>query len=100
LGKVIAYGGGVKSKLLAQIIANVLGKTLLLPAEQEIGALGLAIAASATLDGSPMRNLYSRKLEIASEVTPQTELKPRYEAAYGIFRCVDGNLIPTFAQTA
>lgn len=98
--EITAFGGGMRSKLMAHIISNVLRKRLLLPREQEIGALGLALVASAVLQGSPLSYLYARKLEIASRVEPQMELARRYDKVYKVFRRVEDGVAAVYHEAA
>jgi xylulokinase len=74
-------GGGSKSSLWRQIVADVTGLRVSLPAESESAALGGALQSAALGSGQPFLESL-RAVEVATEEEP---IVPRAEAgaAYG-----------------
>jgi len=95
-----AFGGGSKSKLMTQILADVLGKPILLPAEEEVGALGLALVAASILKHSRLEAVYERTNETAEEIEPQNELVRTYGRLYSLFRRIEEDMAPVYGRTA
>jgi xylulokinase len=89
------FGGGSKSRLLPKILANVLAKPVLLPKEEEVCALGLALIASAKLKQRKLET-DKRAIETRDTVQPQSDLVSRYEKFYGIFKRIEETLTPAY----
>ncbi|MEU5980352.1 FGGY-family carbohydrate kinase [Streptomyces sp. NPDC047315] len=80
-GTLALCGGGARSVLWAQLIADVLGRPVRIPVEEEVGALGAAQVARAVLTPSapapPQRH---------QAVEPRPEHRARYEDGYARYR--------------
>lgn len=78
-GQLSVTGGGIKSLQWAQIIANVMGRSIFIPTERLVGARGAARLAWSAL-GNPVNNAqWENQREI---VTNDVELKEFYEEKY------------------
>jgi len=95
-----AFGGGSKSKLMIQILAEVLAKPILLPAEEEVGALGLALVAASILKHSRLEAVYERTIETAEEIEPQDEHVRTYGRLYSLFRRIEEGMAPVYERTS
>ncbi len=84
-------GGGAKSTLWREIVANVTGLPVRVPKEEEAAALGAAIqalwcaernaGAEGTVDIAALTDAHV-SLEGAASIEPEMALVSRYEAAY------------------
>ncbi|MFE0426306.1 FGGY family carbohydrate kinase [Streptomyces sp. NPDC058953] len=81
-GTLALCGGGTRSVLWAQLIADVLGVPVRIPAEEQVGAAGVAAVARASLgtDGGPGALPRHRTVE------PRTGARARYEEGYARYR--------------
>lgn len=84
LERVVAGGGGAKSRLWTQIQADVLGRPIHLPRDAETMALGAAIWAGLGAGVfADYRDAIGRMVHLQREVTPN----PHHHAAYdGLYR--------------
>jgi xylulokinase len=83
-----AVGGGAKSRLWLQILANVLDRPLDLPRDGEFGAaLGAArLGMAAALGGDPFVHMTPPPFE--TSIDPDPKLVPRYAEAYARYRAL------------
>ena len=83
---VYSTGGAARSPLLAQLRADVLGKTVA-RAEQATAAFGAALlAASGCHFGGDIRAAIRSMTRRAETVTPRPEMAAPYQEIYGLFR--------------
>jgi len=82
-GRIFLSGGGMKSAEWRQILADVLGRPLLLARQPEVGARGAAMAA---LDAAGIP--YERDAWVAPDgaITPRADRVAFYEAGYRDYR--------------
>ncbi|KKL64225.1 hypothetical protein LCGC14_2167170 [marine sediment metagenome] len=85
IDRLIAIGGGTRSRYWLRLIATVLGVPLQLPDAGEFGAaLGAArLGMIAATDAAPEDII--KRPEISEEIAPVTELAPAYEQGYAAF---------------
>ena len=99
LEQVAAVGGGAKSALWRTIIADVLGRPLLLPRVLEAGALGAAILAAVGVGLYPDISTGARGLvRVASSVEPDPERHLRYTQLYSRFVELEGRVAPLYGR--
>jgi xylulokinase len=79
-------GGGSKSKLLAQLKANVMNTKVTLLNITEAGSFGAAMLACADGTGEPIRSLASRWVSRSGEVYPQTEYAEQYRERFAAYK--------------
>jgi xylulokinase len=79
-------GGGSKSKLLAQLKANVMNTKVTLLNITEAGSFGAAMLACAAGTGEPIRSLASRWVKRSGEVYPQTEYAEQYRERFAAYK--------------
>jgi xylulokinase len=101
LGTLVVVGGGARSPLWRQIIADVTGHTLLVPRVIEAGALGAAILAGVGAGVYPgVPEAAERLVQIESRVEPDPECYKRYTAIYALFRELEDRVAPMYAQVS
>ncbi|MGW4028364.1 FGGY family carbohydrate kinase [Streptomyces sp. NPDC004838] len=76
-GALSLSGGGARSVMWAQLIADILGRPVRIPAEQQVGALGVVSVARDSLGHSPPSCLGRHEV-----VDPHTDVRSRYEDGY------------------
>src|SRR5450759_1400715 len=82
-----ATGGGAKSRLWRQIIADVLGVELVLTNTTEGPALGAALIAGVASGVYPsFQDACERVVHVTQRPVPQTETAPIYDRAYEMYR--------------
>ena len=80
-------GGGAKSPLWREILANVLDMTLQLPqTEQGPGYGGAMLAAVACRDYASVADCVGKLVRIKSETKPDPELVQKYNAKYAVWK--------------
>ena len=80
-------GGGAKSPLWREILANVLHVTLELPASEQGPGMGGAMLAMVACGAYPsVEAVCDRLVRVSETVEPDPELAARYEARYQQFR--------------
>lgn len=86
--EIIAVGGGSRSTFWLQTLANILNRTLLLPADGDFGAAyGAArLAMLADKKTSPRHLLTQPKIE--ARIEPNATLVAQYEVAYQRYRSI------------
>lgn len=91
-------GGGAKSRVWRQIIADVLNVPVQVPAVEEGPALGAAMLAAVACGVYPTVEAAAEKfVRIAEEVTPDKENAARYAEGYKVFAQAYPALKPLFA---
>lgn len=88
VNEIIAVGGGSRSRFWLQTLANILNRTLLLPADGDFGAAyGAArLAMLADKKTCPRSLLTQPKIEVRIE--PNAALLDQYEVAYQRYRSI------------
>ena len=98
IDKMVLCGGGAKSRLWREILADVCNVPISLTASAECAVLGAAILAGTAVgvyasipEGS------DRAVRERDVILPDGAAHARYERVYGVFRELHGNLKSTFA---
>ena len=69
--RLIMCGGGARSRVTPQIVADVVARPVMLPAQPEISAFGAAVLARAMLEGdTPIEELYRQMAGPTAQVRP------------------------------
>jgi sugar (pentulose or hexulose) kinase len=90
-------GGGAKSPLWKEIIANVLNLELdCMESEEGPGYGGAILAAVACGEFSSVREAAEQLVKVASVVKPEAEIAARYEECYQVFHKIYPALKPLF----
>ena len=93
IGDIVAAGGGAKSKLWRQIIANVTRKTVVVPRVAETTALGAAMmAAVGTGAFATLEEVAERWVQILDGCAPENDLTEKYGRMYDLYRRLDSSL--------
>jgi xylulokinase len=91
-----ASGGGTRSPLWRQILADVLGATIATTETAEGAATGAAILAAVGAGWHPdVRSATDAMVEVSERTNPGTEA-PRYQGTYAIFRTLYPTLRDSF----
>ena len=91
--EILTVGGGAKSPLWREIIANVTGKTVLAPRIFEASSLGVAILAGVgTGILNSARESANAWVNITNRIEPDPTLMQKYEKSYGLYRDLDAAL--------
>ena len=86
LTRLLAVGGGTRSRGWVETLATVLGVPLDLPAKGEFGAaLGAARLAIAAVTGGPLDEIMAPP-EISETIEPRADLTAAYDEAYAKYR--------------
>jgi len=86
LERIMAIGGGARSRYWLKVIATALDVTLTLPADGEFGAaLGAARLGMAAAGAGGIRDIMTPP-EVVEEIAPDAALRGRFDAAYQAFR--------------
>ena len=94
-------GGGSRSPLWCQIIADVLGRDVKLVREQESTALGAGIHAAAALGlHADIRAAADAMTGIEGAYAPNPEAHARYGAIFAAYRSIYPGLSSTFRLIA
>lgn len=97
--ELLALGGGAKSPLWCQIIADVVGIPLLIPRVVETTSLGAAILAGVGVGLYPdVAQAAERVVRIRGRHDPRPEWRERYDAVYALYRQLDETLTPFFRR--
>lgn len=97
--KVRAIGGGSCSGIWMQILADVLGVTIEVPAAtRHAGALGTAYCALVGLGLCNDIEDAAARVQIAKVYTPKPEAVETYEKGYRVFEKIYGTLVPLFSN--
>ncbi len=79
-------GGGSKSKVLAQLKANVMNKKITQLNINEAGCLGAAMLACSAGTGEPVFQLASRWVKKSEEIYPQPEYEKWYNERFELYK--------------
>ena len=86
LERLIASGGGARTRLWLQIKASMLGTPVLVPAEPECGLVGCAALAAAAMGQFPSPEAAADALvRFQEEISPDPAWQERYDAMAPIF---------------
>jgi xylulokinase len=94
----VACGGAARSALWMQLLADVSGLVLRVPAVAEAGVLGAAILGGVAAGVLPRDTARSRMTRVGPTYTPNTALAPRYDALYARYCQLDDMLAPFFRE--
>jgi xylulokinase len=98
--EVVVVGGGARSALWLQIIADVLGVSLLVPLVPEAGALGAAILAGVGLGVYPSaQEAAARLVKIARRIKPDASRQESYDQSYARFVELESRVAPLYKST-
>jgi len=96
-----AMGGGSRSPLWTQIMADVTGRPLRLCHGEEISARGAGVLAWAgTIPGADVASTAARMVSLGDTVVPRPEHTARYERLFAVQRQVYPRLREAFAELA
>lgn len=100
-GSVFISGGGARSKFWNQMVADMLGREIILPAADEGPAYGAAIIAGsgAGLLG-PVEEAAASFLKISARYNPNPELKSLYDELYTLYQQLYRNLKGFYDESA
>lgn len=86
-------GGGAKSRLWAQIVADVLGQPLLLPREQDAayGAALMTAVAAGLIDSAP--EAIDSLIQIERRLEPNPAQRALYDELFDIYQAADQQLV-------
>jgi xylulokinase len=88
LTRLLAVGGGTRSRGWVETLATVLGVPLDLPAKGEFGAaLGAARLAIAAVTGGPL-DVIMAPPEISETIEPRADLTAAYDEAHAKYRAL------------
>ncbi len=97
--ELLALGGGAKSPLWCQIMADVMDIPVLMPRVVETTSLGAAILAGVGVGLYPsVAQAAERVLHIVGRHDPRTEFRARYDRIYALYRQLDELLTPYFPR--
>ena len=97
--ELLALGGGAKSPLWCQIIADVMDIPLLVPQVVETTSLGTAILAGVGAGLYPsVPQAAETVVRIAGRHDPDPRWRSRYDAVYALYRELDESLTPFFGR--
>jgi xylulokinase len=97
LKEIVVVGGGARSMLWLQIIADVFGVPLLVPRIPEAGALGAAILAGVGLGVYPNeRETASSLVEIVQRIQPDVSRHESYDRFYALFAELESRVAPLY----
>lgn len=99
--EILMLGGGSRSPLWCQIIADVLGRSVKLVREQESTALGAGIHAAAALGlHADLRTAADAMTGIEKSYAPDTQAHARYSAIFEAYRSIYPGLKSSFQLIA
>lgn len=85
LDRVLAIGGGTRSRYWVELLATILGLPVDMPQQGEFGAaLGAARLAICGVTGAAPKSVMTRP-PVAETIDPRADLAPAYDAAYADF---------------
>lgn len=99
---ITVVGGGAKSALWVQIIADVVGRTLLVPRVVEAGALGAAILAGVGVGacGCSVGQAAQRLVHVARRIEPDLSHHKSYSRVYTVFLDLERGVSPLYGAPA
>ncbi|MGW6454791.1 FGGY family carbohydrate kinase [Streptomyces sp. NPDC055078] len=80
-GTLALCGGGARSVMWAQLLADILGRPVRIPLAEQVGALGVVSVARASLDSSAAGWQGTHQM-----VDPRPDVRALYEDGYGGYR--------------
>lgn len=86
INKLIATGGGAKSKIWTQIKANVLNKPITVIEVEEAGCFGAAMIACSAVTGIEVEKLVSQNKKEIMQIAPSQEQVKFYNKKFEIYR--------------
>lgn len=93
VGDIVGAGGGAKSRLWRQIIANITHKSVFAPRVAETTALGAAmLAAVGTGAFATLEEAAERWVHIADGCAPEDDLAGKYDRIYELYKRIDASL--------
>jgi len=97
--ELLALGGGAKSPLWCQIMADVMDIPVIVPEVVETTSLGAAILAGVGVGLYPgVPQAAERVVRIGGRHDPRPEWRSRYDAMYALYRELDETLTPFFRR--
>ena len=97
----VAVGGGARSALWLQILADVLGVPLSVPRVVEAGSLGAAIVAGVGVGvWRSTREAAADAVEIVDRVEPDAARRAAYDRLYGFFCELEARVAPLYRYGA
>jgi sugar (pentulose or hexulose) kinase len=98
--RVRLYGGGAKSRIWRQIMADIFGKPVLIPKETEVGSLGLAYTASVGIGWyKSLEEIGVRPNPIVETVQPNKDSSKIYQSIFEIYQQLDQNMLEIYEMT-
>ncbi len=99
--RIVACGGGVRSRLWLQILADVAGLPIELTTVDDAVALGSAICAAVAAGAFPsLAAAASAMVHMAERIEPNAALHDVYEEGYQLYRATYEALAPLYARSA
>lgn len=99
IGEAVVVGGGAKSPLWLQIIADVTGTALLRPRALEAGALGAAILAGVGVGVYPsIRKAAQDLVRIEGRTQPDEGRRAQYDGLYSLFLDLEESVAPLYRR--
>ena len=84
--RVALSGGGTRSDLWPQLIADCLDRPVVVPAGSELGAKGAAIVLAVGLDEfTSLEEAVDRMVSVDRRYTPRDDVTPTYDALYDLY---------------
>jgi xylulokinase len=94
-------GGGAKSSLWRQLMADIFGKRILQPSIlQEVGSLGAAVAGGVGVGLFNDFSVMDRFTKIIDTHEPRIAERKKYEQLFPIFKDLYGALSPYYERLA
>ena len=99
LGEIVVVGGGAKSPLWLDIIADVTGVTLLVPRVLQAGALGAAIMAGTGVGVyNSLQEAAERLVQVAGCHKPDAAQHEFYGRVYDLFLALEDRVAPLYER--
>ena len=99
--RIVACGGGVRSRLWLQILADVAGIPIELTTVDDAVALGSAICAAVAAGAFPtLGTAASAMVHMAQRIEPNAALRDVYDEGYQLYRATYEALAPLYARSA
>lgn len=90
-------GGFLSSQIWSQIVADVLGKELLVPVEKEGSLIGAATFGLSAIDETLDWRRLSKQIEIQRKITPNPATHSYYEEQFAVYKKLYGTIRPHFS---
>jgi FGGY-family pentulose kinase len=99
--RIVACGGGVRSRLWLQILADVAGIPIELTTVDDAVALGSAICAAVAAGAFPnLASAAAQMVHRAERIEPNSALRGVYDEGYGLYVATYEALAPLYARRA